>query len=803
MLDKLEEIKATIHRVVYLNPDSYYSILDVIVGDKKAIAKGIFLDPTILPGRGKESDIEYIFKGHWIKDVKYGWQFEFESSEVLNGGMLFFLVNIAKGVSVNLAQRILKEFNDKELEKILDYNPEKLLEIKGIKEKKLKKIKASWDKYKYLKKLSDFFALYDASMTNSLLLKIYNYFFAGETESEDNNGENKSDANQVVANIKENPYMLTEIRGIGFKTADRIALQLGIDEISDVRIEALVDYILLSKANDDGHTYLTFNQLIELVKENIPAETDLDRFSNLIKKIISVKKEKFYYDPVKELVALKMYKYKEDYILKDLLERQNMISSFAVTEQDAKSFIEDEEKHLGINFSREQYQTIFDIMTKKYNVFILCGYAGTGKSTISRAILDFYSKFIDYKKIACCAFTGMASKRIREVTGYYSSTIHSLLGWDGTSFAHGADKKLDYSVVLVDEASMVNLDLFYALIRAIKDDAVIIMVGDDAQLPPIGAGNVFSDLMKIEQIPKVKLMRIFRQSRNSVLTYFANFIRQGETPPFDLRNNDFRDFEFILKDIPDYFSLKKLLPEEELQLLKNNLQIEILDATIDSVKVLTSGIKSYAQRIWDIQVITAMKNTRVGTNNLNEALQDILNPQSPKTLEIKQSVLKVYDKVIHLKNKNMQSISHRNFMNHVKTKTLDDIMNDDNLIKNERIYNGSIGLVIEIEESSEVFAVLYPDFEDGKVVFYSFNDYKDIVDLGYALTIHKVQGNQFRYVIIPFTNSFYKMLNTKLTYTALTRAREKAILIGQEYAFKRGCTNIDETVRQTFLGMEK
>jgi len=789
---ELETIKGKIESVIYFNQSNSYSILIVNYENKKIIAKGIFPQSDVLPAKGEKSEIDCTFKGQWINDVKYNIEFEFQSSEIESSGMLFFLKNMAK-VSPEMAEKIFKKFGNKNLGSIIIKEPERLLEIKGMRKKTLKRIKETWNKYSYLKQMIDFFAKQNIFVNNSVILKIYDYFFTDE------NGKTIIDPDKVLFDIKQNPYILTKIEGIGFKTADKLASQLGIDELSDVRLDALISYVLFSVADDQGHTYLLFPQLIEYVKETIQQDTDIDKLSEKIKQKIS-SEGKFYYDKERGIVALKGYKNKEEFIFNDLLDRLSKKTNFYLNTDEAVKFIEKEEEHLKLKLSKGQYDAILSVVTNQYRVFLLCGYAGTGKSTISKSILDFYSSFVDYSNITCCAFTGMASKRVKDTTGYNSTTIHSLLGWDGNTFFHDENNPIEYDVILIDEASMINLDLFYALIRAIKKESVIIMVGDDAQLPPIGAGNVFSDLMNLE-IPRAKLTQIFRQSPQSVLTYFASFIREGEMPPLNLTDNDYKDFKFILKDIPNYFEVKKSVSEEEFNILNNKTKDEILDTTIDQVKLLSEMIESYEQRIWNIQVITPMKNTVIGTIRMNEVLQNILNPNSPSAVEIKHSQLKIYDKVIHLKNKSMKVMKAKDFLKHSSLKILSDMMDDEELVNSERIYNGSIGLVLAIDSSDEIFAVQYPDI--GKIVFYDFSDYKDIVDLGYALTIHKVQGNQFEYVVMPIANSFYKMLNNKLTYTALTRARKKVIIIGQQYAFKRGCTNKGEMNRQTFLALKK
>ena len=734
----------------------------------------MFPDCSVI-GKEKVKNLTCSLTGKWVKNKKYGWQFSFNKIDLDNNGLLFFLTNVVKGLGASLSQKLIDTYGEDQLIEILDNDSDKLLEFKGIKEKKLAKITKSWNKYKQMKSLSDFFTLRGANITSNMLLRIYNHFKDNQTD--------------VVSLINKNPYVLTEVRGIGFKSCDKIALSIGIGKYSYERIKALIDYILLSQASDNGHTYLSIKQIMQLAEEYLYSEQEEEsneELSGIIAEVLSTSDD--YYvstdaDTSNRIVALKAYKYKENYI-RDFINRKS--NSFKVSSEEANKFIKEKEQQLGIKLSEQQHKAVFEIATTGTGIFLLCGYAGTGKSTISKIILDFYNKyFFERKDIVCCAFTGMASKRIKDLTGYASSTIHSLLQFKGEGFFYNKNNKLPHKVILLDEASMVNLNIFYSLVSALSDDAIFIVVGDNAQLPPIGAANVFNDLLGYD-IPKVKLTKIYRQSSNSVLTYFANFIRNGKVP--DNYDDWYSDWTFIKKDIPNYFALKKKLTDKEMKEIRNDHYDKMLEDTLRNIdRIITEKNLTGTKRIWDIQVITPMKVTVLGTENLNNLLQEKLNNISGKSAIIRDRLLKQYDKVIHLKNKNMPCISYN------------DYKNDPASIENtntSRIYNGNLGIVIDINEDDEEFYVLYPD---NTVVIYNFDDYKNIIDLGYALTIHKTQGNQFKYVFIPVTNSFFIMLNSKLMYTAITRAINMACLICQDYAFKRGCTNIQETVRQTFL----
>jgi exodeoxyribonuclease V alpha subunit len=772
-------LEATINNVTYYNEENAFVVLRLTSEGKLITAKGICPDLKLINSIEKVKGLLCILEGNWKKHPKYGDEFDANIITINTQGMFFFLANIVKGLGNTLAKQLIKTYGDAKIAEILDNNPQELLSFKGIKEKKLKKIVESWNKYKSLRTLTEFFANHNVSVTSSLLLRIYNHF---------------KDKDAIKA-IKENPYCLTDVRGIGFKTADKLALQLDVEAYSPLRVKALANYVLLSQASDNGHTYLTYNELINLISQEIDKEqTDLSRLESVLQGILI--SEDYFIE--KDKIGLKGYKIQEDYIEQNFKYRLQHKNAIVVEKQEAEKFITKKEQELRIKLGDKQKETIMQIATQGYNAFILCGYAGTGKSTISKIILDFYKEyFFDKNDIATCAFTGMASKRIKETTGYKASTIHSLLGYKQNGFIFNKDNPLSYKVILIDEASMINLGLFYALLKAIPLDTIVIMVGDDAQLPPIGEGNVFSDLLNKDWMPKVKLDTIYRQSKDSVLTYFASFIRQGKIP--DNVFGNYKDFQFILKDIDNYWALKQKLSDKEMKELRDRFHEELQS---DFLSYIKSTVEKYnltgIKKIWDIQVITPMLSTPLGTKVLNDVLQKTLNDQYRYKVEIRGYILKQYDKLIHLKNQNMKTVFKPQYDEFRKQGfDLSDIYDK---AQEKRIYNGHLGMVVDIDTENEMFAVMYPEPDgDNIIALYTFDDYHNIIDLGYALTIHKTQGNQFDYVFIPIINSFYIMLNNKLMYTAITRAKKKVTLVGQYASFQRACKNIDDTVRNTWL----
>ena len=780
--------KARIDSVVYSN-ESGFCILKVtgqdrITQDISFVAKGVCPDFGILGSPKKAVGLGCVLTGAWKNVPKYGKQFEADRIVLEQTGLKFFFENVVQGIG-KLAQVLVEQFGEEKLIEILDNAPEELLNIKGIKTKRLERIVKSWQKYRQLKNIGVFFASHGVESTPGFLMRVFNHFNDPDTD--------------IPALLTKNPYRLTEMRRVGFKTADKIALKIGFDPYSPFRIKALVDYVLLEQASDAGHTYLFEKNLEQIASEEVSETLDLDKFRPVFEEV--VKDQQSYYGDNDGRIALSGYRFQEDWIesfFKDRSERKN--SRFALSPEEALTFIRKKEQQTTITFSPEQREAVFRVATEGPAAFILCGYAGTGKSTISKVLCDFYAEFcVEPQEIVTCAFTGMASKRIREVTGYTSNTIHSLLGWSKTGFKHNAHHPLPHRVILIDECSMINLGLIYCLLRAVREDAAVILVGDDAQLPPIGEGNVFADLLSKQFVPKVKLTRIYRQSEDSVLVVFANEIREGRLPAeFE---GTYRDFAFIPMDIPNYWAVKKSSTEQEMKTIRENFHQNLQDRLLGEIGSLSDQNNlAPVERIWKIQVITPMKNTLLGTNILNLKLQAFLNPHPKEQTDIRGFTLKTQDKVIHLVNQDMFTVSYEDFRTGVvQGRSLAEIAES---AGKSRIYNGNIGIVWTIDATDGFFAVLYPDGSGAnRFVIYSFDDYKNIVDLGYALTIHKVQGNQFDYVFIPMINSFYIMLNSKLVYTAITRGKKKAVLIGQPYAFRKSCESLDEIRRQTFLGL--
>ncbi len=761
----METIQCRVKRVSYNNPENGYVVLKGESGKGLITAVGNL--PEALAG-GKLQGVEFEFKGQWEMS-RYGRQFAFAGARIITNETFYFLAKVVKGLGDKLAHRLLAHYGEKEVVRILDDEPEKLLEFKGIKEKKLKQIKGSWEKQKNLRELSKF--LLPHGITPNLLIRIFNAL-----------------GDDAVRMIRVNPYSLTEIRGIGFKTADDIARKLGLSFTSPHRVEAAINHLLLEAGDQNGHTYLELEtlsqQLSELLDDSDEEKINPAVFTETIEKM--EQKGNLVLDRQQNFIALKAFHFMESFLDNFFRDRSRERFQPLYKISGLEPFIDRQRQRLGFDLAPEQRQIITTVATGKRRLYALSGYAGTGKSTIARLLLNLLEEnFCDRKQITCCAFTGMAAARIRKLSGFQAYTIHSLLRYQGDNrFEFNRDKPLPYKVILLDEAGMVNTQIFYRLTQAISPETIFIMIGDPAQLPPIGAGNVFADILDKPYLAHTSLTRIFRQSEDSVLVYFANIIRKGEMPP-DYEKS-YEDFIYMREDIPNYMQLKKELPEKELREIRGMCNNRIRELILE---LAAKAVKRLKFPTWDFQVLTPVRRGPLGTELLNHQLQKVFNPEAAPQTERFGTIFKVNDKVVHLQNKDMECARYR----------AETLPSHNHTWRRQRIFNGFVGIIKEIDPDNELFYVIYPG---PLVVRYTFDQIRDIIDLAYCLTVHKAQGSQYKYVAIPLSNSHFMMLNNQWFYTAITRAEKKVYLIGQQYALKRGCTNVDTTVRNTFLSLK-
>ena len=734
--------------------------IDKILFEDEGFFIAVLKSGEKISGSYFESSIESIkgsaisLKGYWEEHKKYGKTFKFEHLKVNQNELFFFLNKIIKGFTKKLSAELIEQFGSEGLIDILDNDIEKLLEFKGIKEKRLKKIQASWKQFRSMRRLGEFLSPFDVSP--ALLTTIASAM---------------KDVSEPCTKIQDNPYILTNINSIGFKRADELALKMGIDKENDGRISSAMDYVLLDYCESQGNSCIAkevlFHGLNELLvfsnKQNLYEAALVERVGE--GSIVIMKNERV--SPARLYDA-------EKFLYDNFIERAKMDSGGFVKNLD--EFLTNSDLKLG-----EQQREAVEKINQGVSLLFLVGYAGTGKSTTSKTILDVLNTRYDSKEIMTCALSGIAAQRISDTTGYESATIQSLI------MKHENSDTFPYSVVLIDEASMINSSLFARLMRKISKKAIVVIVGDDAQLPPIGAGNVLSDVLTLGLAPTVKLTKIYRQNEDQAITLIANDIRRGEIPQY---RQSYEDFEFVDVSIANYYALRNELSQDELKNLRdensNSIVAEIVHRVVESIekaryRLKNKQIKEYLNYF---QVITPMKGGILGSNNLNIVLQEYFNPNPKKCVKRGELEFRLMDKVVHTKNENMISWSTEGFK----------LGEDSN---QRRIFNGMSGLLFKIEEDEEQIFVFYPN--EDVVVVYEYEELKSHLMLSYALTIHKVQGMEYDIVIIPMSFTHFIMHNTKLIYTAITRAKHKCILVGESAAFESGCRKFESTRRDTVL----
>ena len=746
------KLSGVIKKVLYKNEETKY-IIAVLENNQKIC--GAYFDTDIEKIVGEE----VILKGNWITHKKYGVQFEFDTLELKEAEIFFFLTKIVKGVGKKFAHDLLEKYTEEELVEILNERPQDLLDFKGIKEKKLQMIVTSWQKFKHLRELGSFLAKF--GVTSNLITKIYSSL--GEIDD-------------LIGKIKTNPYILINIKGIGFKRADEIAKSLGIDPRSEFRIMACLNYTLREFCDNNGNSSIDKFHLYKLLDDSLRFHNEELLYEQAISKML-VDEDLFVTS--ENRYALSILYYAEKRILDFFQRRKDEKNRKIIATFD--EYLVKKQETLGFQLSPEQKKAV-ELINNGDKTLFLIGYAGTGKSTSSRAILELLEETMSYDDIMTIALSGIASQRIADTTGYNSSTIQSLL------MKHKEKDFFPYKAILLDEASMVNSVTFYQIVSKIDDDTIFIIVGDDGQLPAIGAGNVLADAIKYELAPICKLTKIYRQSENQAIAVIANDIRKGEIPAY---KEEYEDFKFVDVSISNYYSQKNSVSSNDIADIRGENSEYILNNILN---ISSSYIEKYYEYIKKkkiskaltlFQVITPMKAGTLGVDNLNIQLQKLFNHTKGKAFASKIYEYKLTDKVIHIKNENMKAQT----MSMYKSASTDFL--------ERRVYNGQLGLIIKLDFDEEKCIVLYPN--DDMVVFYDFDNVYALLSLAYCLTIHKTQGMEYENALIPMSFSHYIMHNTKLLYTAITRAKKMCFIVGEEEAFKSACKKLEITIRESVI----
>ncbi|WP_294463874.1 ATP-dependent RecD-like DNA helicase [uncultured Anaerofustis sp.] len=684
--------------------------------------------------------IEIEAEGEYINHIKYGEQFKVEKLEIVIPTDTDSIYNYLKsgmvgGIGPKKAKEIVEHFGDKTLE-ILEKDPMRLSEVKGIGKKTALLVGLE---YKNQGNMRDIvLKLSKYNIKPNYAKKLYD--------------EYKGDTLNI---IQTNPYaLIDDVYGIGFKRADQIAMSVGIEMESPYRIISGIKYTL-SSCYRDGNTYILKDELEEKVAKILGVNKD----------IISHNLANLFLD---DSVILEVTEDEERCFLKELYEceiesAKNLMSLISYNEKDNEEIdfdklIKKYEEINKINLDKTQKEAVISAIKSK--VSIITGGPGTGKTTIINAIIYILGSI--GKKYTLTAPTGRAAKRMSESTKSEAKTIHRLLEYEYTledehflSFGKNEDNTIESEYIIIDEMSMVDISLFDAFLKAVKPKTSLLFVGDIDQLPSVGAGNVLSDLISSEIFPVTKLDTIYRQDKESLIITNAHRINKGKMP--------------ILKKEADDFYFINTITQEKIK--RNILNI------VYNYK--NTPLKKY-DLLKDFQIISPLKKGLAGVSELNKSVQDILNPAHNAKNEIQHgsTTFRENDKVMQIKN-NYQ----------IKWTDIN------TLKKGEGVFNGDMGIIKKIDKEKQTLEII---FDDEKRVIYPKEQMEEL-NLSYAITVHKSQGSEFKAIIIPIFSGYSGFLNRNLLYTAVTRAKEMVILIGEVNGLKSMIKSVQKNKRKTTL----
>ncbi len=698
----MTELEGTVERITFYNEENYYTVARL--KQKSGVIVTIVgnLPPLYIGAKLK-------VKGEWGQHREFGEQFqvqEWNSQEptTLLGIERFLGSGLLKGVGPSTARKIVKEFGMETLT-VIQNTPEKLADIPGISRLKAERIADSFREHTDIQQIMIF--LQGVGISPGYALKIYRTY--------------KDEAIKIV---KENPYRLAEeVFGIGFKIADQIAGKMGINKDSPYRIRAGVRFLLNENSNE-GHLFAFEDQFLN--KAGKEFEVNELQLQAEIEDLI-VRKELYRETTLgKTILYLAPFYYSEVGVVSKI--RDLMQGGVQPISLDIEKILSLYSKETQITLATEQKEAVLKALDN--GILVITGGPGTGKTTIIKAILKLFNAA--KLRVMLAAPTGRAAKRLAETTGEEAKTIHRMLGFgaeslNGSRFQFDEDEPLETDVLIIDEFSMVDLLLFYNLLKAIPSGTRLIIVGDIDQLPSVGPGTVLQDLIQSGRIPVVKLNVIFRQAQESLIVSNAHRINKGEFPYLSTD----KDFFFIEDDNPQHI-------------------VEIIP---NLVKVRIPGYLN-CDPIEDIQILTPMRRTVTGVENLNLCLQEALNPPAPDLEELKtgNTVFRVGDKVMQLKNDYQK-----------------------------QVFNGDIGRIHLIDPEDRRIIVSFPEIVGERKVDYEAEELDQLV-LSYAISVHKSQGNEYPVVIMPITTQHFMMLQRNLLYTAVTRAKKMVVLIGTKKA---------------------
>ena len=732
----MEKLEAGILGTVFRNEENGWTVLTVRAGRNEVTVVGTL--PELSPGE------QAVFTGEWTEHRSYGRQFKCVSCEIqtpttLLGIERYLGSGIIRGIGPATASLIVSRFGEETLT-VLSEHPERLTEIPGIGPKRMVMISESYQEHQGARQAMIFLQSY--GIPAALAVRIGKFY-----------------GDRTPEIVRQDPYRLCDdLEGVGFRTADRIGIALGVAPDSDSRIRCAMKYVLREAAASAGHVYLPEEELCRASASLLQVSRELcaRALTSLLLSSALIAEEgeeggRRIYLPAfwraEQEVALR---------IRELLCAVRP-DKFAGAVRAVSAF----EKRRNIRFSENQRAAI--VRALETGVFVITGGPGTGKTTIINCILELLSS--DENTVLLCAPTGRAAKRMTEATGAEAKTIHRLLEYGGEEgvFARNTENPLEADCIITDEASMIDLMLMRSLLRAIEPGTRLILVGDADQLPSVGAGNVLGDILASGAVPCARLTDIYRQSETSRIVMNAHLINHGEMPLLNEKDTDF------------FFERKASYADAARSVLA--LAARRLPAYLGYPPEESADLS-----VRNIQVLAPARKGECGVNSLNILLQEALNPFSPAKPQLTwgETLFRLGDKVIQTKNDYRIEWTRETPSGYEE---------------GAGIFNGDVGFIVDVDPGNTTLTVL---FDEEKKVVYESGDL-DALEPAYCLSVHKSQGSEFPVVIMPVIGGPPMLLTRNLLYTAMTRARELVVLVGSEEVIRRMVENDHVARRYTTL----